>query len=147
MKTELLDVLKEELRSLDEAARILEYSFENCRKIEIKNEYTFPELDQLEAFTGRFARLSDMLIQKTFRLIDTIELEGEGTVRDRINSAEKKGLITSAELFAEIRIVRNDIAHEYNTEAVREIYKKTLDLTPCLLDSVKRIGRYCKKYR
>lgn len=146
MRAGFLEVLKDELKSVDEAAKILEYSFENCRRIGIKNEYSFPELDQIEAFTGRFARLSDMLIQKIFRLIDNIELEEEGTVRDRINGAEKKGLITSAELFAEIRIVRNDIAHEYKTEAVREIYKKTLELTPCVLDSVKRVRKYCKKY-
>ena len=43
--------------------------------------------------TSRFARLSDIIIQKIFRLIESLELEEPGTVRDRINQAEKWGII------------------------------------------------------
>ncbi|MHC4269489.1 MAG: hypothetical protein ACYSTS_13600 [Planctomycetota bacterium] len=89
--------------------------------------------------------MSDMLIQKVFRLIDKIEFDDEGTIRDRINRAEKKGLIESADTFIQIRIVRNDIAHEYHTENLKDIYKKVLELTPYLLNCVERIIVYCKK--
>ena len=99
MKKPLLDLLKRELKLLGDAEKILKYSFENCKKIGIKGKYILPELDQFEAFTGRFARLSDIVIQKIFRLIDRIDLEEEGTVRDRINRSEKKGLIKNADIF------------------------------------------------
>jgi len=141
----LIDLLKEELSTIHDAAEILEYSYKNCKKIGVKEGYSLTELDHFEAFTSRFARLSDIVIQRVFRLIDRIELEDEGTVRDRINRAEKKGLIESADTFVQIRIVRNDIAHEYHIEALRDIYKKTLELSPYILDSVERIKEYCKK--
>ncbi len=142
----MYDLLREELKLLDDASAILSYSYENCKKIGIKEEYTIEDLDQFEAFTSRFARLSDILIQKIFRLIDQIELEEAGTIRDRINRAEKRGIIESADTFVQIRIVRNDIAHEYHTEALKDIYKKVIELSPHLLDSVKEIKEFCKKY-
>ncbi len=89
--------------------------------------------------------MSDMLIQKVFRLLDKIELEDEGTLRDRINREEKKGLIESADIFIQIRIVRNDTAHEYHIETLENIYKKVLELTPYLLNCTEKIRAYCKK--
>lgn len=146
MTNNLLSLLKEELVALEGATEILQYSYEICKKIGIKEQPTFDEMDRFEAFTSRFARLSDILIQKMCRLIDQIDLEDGGSVRDRINRAEKKGLIESADVFTQIRIVRNDIAHEYHTEALNDIYRKALELTPYLFDSVKRIKEYSKRY-
>ena len=96
--------------------------------------------------TSRFARLSDLLIQKIFRLIEQIDLEPGGTVRDRINKAEKKGLINSADDFVKIRILRNNIAHEYLPEEIRALFEKVLKYTPDILDSVKRVNDHCKNY-
>jgi uncharacterized protein YutE (UPF0331/DUF86 family) len=134
------------INSLDDAAEILKYSQRNCTTIGLKQEYSFEEMDHLEAFTSRFARLSDIVIQKMFRIIDKIDLEDEGTVRDRINNAEKKGLIDNGETFGQIRIVRNDITHEYHSENLKEIFRMALDLTPHLLSCVNNIKIYCKKY-
>jgi len=60
------------------------------------------------------------------------------------NRAEKKGLIDSADIFIQIRIVRNDIAHEYHIETLRDIYKKVLELAPYLLKCVEKIRGYFK---
>jgi len=143
---DLLDLLKEEQVLLDSATDIFLYSYSQCRDMGIKEEYSYGELDKLEALTSRFARLSDLLVQKIFRLIDRIDLEDVGTVRDRINRAEKKGLIEDADVFVQIRVLRNDIAHEYLPDAVKEIYKKVLDLSPGLIDSVQRVKGYCRRY-
>ena len=89
MSDNLLDLLQEQLEVLGSAADILAYSYEQCGKIGIKPVYTYEELDKIESFTSRFARLSDILTQKLFRLIARIELEDSGTVRDRINQAER----------------------------------------------------------
>lgn len=146
MIKDLLDLLKEEQVLLDSATDIFLYSYSQCRDMGIKEEYSYGELDKLEALTSRFARLSDLLVQKIFRLIDRIDLEDVGTVRDRINRAEKKGLIEDADVFVQIRVLRNDIAHEYLPDAVKEIYKKVLDLSPGLIDSVQRVKGYCRRY-
>ena len=139
-------LLLKELKVLDDARDVLVYSFNKCSAIGIKENYQPEELESFESFTGRFARLSDILIQKIFRLVDELDLDSQGTIRDRINRAEKKELIVSSDLFVEIRIVRNDIAHEYLPEAIRDIFVKVLSLTPHLLDGVERTKSYCRKY-
>ena len=104
------------------------------------------EMESLEALTSRFSRLSDIIIQKVFRTIDILDLEDEGTVRDRINRAEKKGIIKSADDFIDIRILRNEIAHEYKAETIYAIFSKVSKLSPVLLESVNTIMTYSKKY-
>lgn len=139
-------LLINELKVLDDAKELLLYSFNKCRAIGIKDKYEPEELESFESFTGRFARLSDILIQKIFRLVDELDLDSQGTIRDRINRAEKKELIASSDVFVEIRMVRNDIAHEYLPEAIHDLFKKVLALTPHLLDGVERTRTYCLKY-
>jgi hypothetical protein len=146
VKTKLVLLLHEELDLMDKAANIMDYSFQKCKEIGIKEEYSYDELDRFESLTSRFARLSDILIQKLFRVIDQLELESEGTVRDRINRAEKKEIIKSANNFVTIRVLRNQIAHEYIPEEIRGMFKKVLKYVPDLLDSVKRVKNYCKKF-
>ncbi len=145
MKDDLLELLSKELRLLEDSTVILKHSYGNCKKIGIQEDYVIEDLDQFEAFTSRFARMSDMLIQKVFRSLDRIELEDEGTIRDRINRAEKKGLIESADIFIQIRIVRNDISHEYHVDTLKDIYKKVLEFTPYLFDCTEKVREYCEK--
>jgi uncharacterized protein YutE (UPF0331/DUF86 family) len=143
MKTELTALLKQELIWMQNAADVLDYSYKICAAIGIKDAYSLAELDHFEALTSRFARLSDIVLQKLLRLIDEIDLESPGTVRDRINRAEKKQLIASAETFIEIRLLRNSIAHEYQNAVIVEIFQRVLKLTPELLNAVGRIKNYC----
>ena len=131
-----------ELKLLDEAAKILVYSYKACREIGIKESYALEELDKLEALTSRFARTSDMLIQRIFRLINVLELEIPGSTIDRINRAEKRNLISSGEVFKEIRYLRNEIAHEYLPMAIEQMFKEVLRLTPHIIDSVERIQKW-----
>ena len=138
-------LLQKELRLLEDARQVLDYSFAKCSRIGIKSEYSPEELESFESLCSRFARLSDIMTQKIFRLLAEIALEHPGTVRDRINRAEKWNLVESAERFVAIRIVRNDIAHEYMPEAIRDIFKKVMDLTPDLLKSVALTKAYCTR--
>lgn len=146
MTEKLKLLLISELKLLNDANEVLTYSFNKCSNIGIKESYQPEELESFESFTGRFARLSDILIQKIFRLIDELDLDTQGTVRDRINRAEKKELIVSSDVFIEIRMIRNEIAHEYLPEAIHDMFGKVLVLTPNLLDAVVRTMEYCLKY-
>lgn len=68
-----------------------------------------------------------------------------GTIRDRLNRAEKKELISSTDEFVEIRKLRNDITHEYMPEEMFKIFEKVMQYTPVLKDTVSRIKKYCRK--
>jgi hypothetical protein len=140
-----LELLQREMTLLLDANKMLDYSYEKCKNIGSKETYTLDELDKFEALTSRFARVSDILIQKIFRLLDILELEQPGSVIDRIHRSEKREVIASADIFKEIRYLRNDIAHEYVPDAVEEIFKKVLELTPFILKSVQKVEEYVKK--
>lgn len=139
MSSDERELLQMELKMLKEAGEVLEYSYNTCNRIGLNKRHTFAEMDKFEALTSRFARTSDIMVQKIFRLIDAVELELPGSVIDRINRAEKRGDISSAETFREIRRLRNDIAHEYILESIDQLYKKAMELTPDLLDSVNKV--------
>lgn len=138
-------LLKQNLDLLDEFIELLKYSYALCSGIGIKISYSFDELDKFEALTSRFARISDIVLQKVFRLIDILELESDGTVIDRINRAEKREIIDSADIFKKIRSLRNDIAYKYVNEEIRKIFEKVLIYTPELLATIEKAKRYCKK--
>jgi len=147
MKQKFSILLAQQLPLLEDAAKMLAISQQRCKQIGIKENYTIDELEKFEALTSRFVRLCDFIIQKMLRLIDEIDLETQGTVRDRIHRAEKKGLIKSAEQFADCRLLRNEIAHEYTQTKILKIFKNVLEMTPNLLDSVENIKQYCQHYQ
>jgi hypothetical protein len=140
------EALGQERVSLNNARDILRYSYEKCLQIGIKSEFNYEELESFEALTSRFARLSDMIIQKIFRFFEVLDLEEQGTIRDRINRAERKGIIESADDFIQARILRNEIAHEYESEHLYEIFQRVIELSPVLLESVDRILEYSQQY-
>ncbi|MCP4108492.1 MAG: hypothetical protein GY749_23590 [Desulfobacteraceae bacterium] len=143
---DIRESLRNELSALKNARDVLCYSYEKCARIGVKLDLTYEELESFEALTSRFARLSDIIIQKIFRLFDILELEDHGTVRDRINRAEKREAVKSADDFIQIRILRNEIAHEYKPETFYEIFEQVMDKTPTLLKSVDKIINYSEKY-
>ncbi|MDQ3018969.1 MAG: hypothetical protein M3R36_00110 [Bacteroidota bacterium] len=148
MKVESLNYIKYDLKSLDQMINSLDIAFNICKNIGEKNSYTEEEFMYFDVLTSRFSRLSDYIIQKAIRTIDKIDEEDAGTVRDRLNRAEKKELISSTDEFVEIRNLRNDITHEYIPEEMSEIFNGVMRYTPILKDSVERIKKYCKeKYK
>ena len=118
MTKDFLEILKKELLSLAKSTQLLTGSYEKCRNIGEKSDYSASELEAFEALTARFSRLSDLLLQKIFRLIDALELVDEGTILDRINRAEKRGIVISAQQYKKLRLLRNTIVHEYESDEI-----------------------------
>ena len=95
-----------ELKKLDLARDVLTYFYKKCVTVHIGPTLNPEQLESFEALTSRFARLSDIVTQRIFRYLDTLGLEESGTTRDRINRAEKRGVISSADEFIQIRMLR-----------------------------------------
>lgn len=138
----LLAILEKDISELEKAAATLQYSYDKCNAVDLMDGLDQNTLESFEALTGRFARLSDMLIQKVFRTIDMIELDSSGTIRDRIHRAEKKHMIDNSSIMIDIRLLRNEISHEYSSDTIHAIFEKVLHLTPLLLNNVDSTIRY-----
>jgi len=109
-------VLAENLSSMDRSITWLKRSYAKCFRIGIKESYTEEEFDDFENLVGRYARTIDVIVNKVFRSIDAVELEDGGTMIDVANRAEKRGIVESADRVRDLKGLRNDIVHAYETE-------------------------------
>lgn len=135
--------LKQEWLLLKEARNIFLYSVESCAEYAEENKnYSLQDADKMEAYTSRFARLLDIYIQKILRLIDKINLNDTGTLRDIIYRAEKRGLIANAEKLIQLKIYRNEIAHDYIPSNVRNIFFEIKAHQQFLLETISLTENY-----
>lgn len=96
---------------------------------------TAEQLANVEAFSSRFARTVDLLVNKVLRSLDWVEMKTEGTLLDVVNRAEKRGFIERALELREMKDVRNIIAHDYAGVKAAEIFAYCRDQKP-RLDSI-----------
>ncbi|MBI4523182.1 MAG: hypothetical protein HY695_05140 [Deltaproteobacteria bacterium] len=116
-------LLRDSLAELDQARLHLSFSYQRVRNLSAKREDWLPEdLEKIEAYTSRFARLVDLLTNKALRAVFRYELEPAETVLDRLNLAEKRGFVDRAEVLRVLKENRNVIAHDYAGVAVEEIF-------------------------
>ena len=73
-------LLRQTLDGLEKTAVWLRRSQALCAPIDVRGEPDEEECDALEALASRYARASDMLVQRAFRGIDRVELEDPGSV-------------------------------------------------------------------
>lgn len=134
MSKELLETYK---RKLTKALKHLEYSYNKIKSAPIEAPLDDEELEIMESFTARMARVSDIFITKYLRLLVSFEDPAfEGSVRDICNFAEKLGHIESADLWVEIRNIRNATAHEYEEEDLLKFLERSKHLCPTVLTTV-----------
>ena len=141
-----IDVLRENIDTLNLSAEWVQRSYEQTNRIEPKINYTIEEFDKLENLASRYARTTDMLVNKVLRSIDTVELEDIGTIIDIMNRAEKRGIVPSAELLHTIKDLRNNIVHEYKIAEITIFFADVKKYTPLLLEIIKNVNKYCEKY-
>jgi uncharacterized protein YutE (UPF0331/DUF86 family) len=140
-----IDVLRENIETLNLSLKRLMYSYTICGKISLKEAYSEEEFMSFEAMASRYARTTDMLVNKALRSVDTVESEDIGTIIDIMNRAEKRG-IASAELLHRIKDLRNSIAHEYVTENLTGFFGNVLEYTPLLKSVIEKLNEYCSRY-
>ncbi|MEQ8905762.1 hypothetical protein [Ekhidna sp.] len=122
---------------LNKSIEALDYSFNKCVAIGLKKDYTLDESETFEALTSRFARTSDIFTQKYLRCFFELIEEYPNTMIDMLNNAEKKGLINQTDALLDARKLRNDIAHEYWIENLKQKFAECLKLSPIMIGEVK----------
>ena len=149
MVEHLTRLLQGQLVLMKAASHVLEESRTRVAAVanRLGGELTVAERESCEALTSRFARLNDFLVQRVFRTLDQIELADEGSVLDRLQRAEARGLITTAERWRELRLLRNAIAHDYLIESADRVLTEALAAARELTDAVQRVIRYVETKR
>ena len=141
-----LQNLSRDLDVLEKSLYWLRRSFGICTKIGVKPAYSDDELDAIETLTSRYARTSDIIIQKVFRSIDKVEFEDSGTMIDVVNRAHKRGLFDSVDEIRKIKDLRNKIAHEYAREDIESVFEEVIGFTPEILVIAARVLAYSTRY-
>ena len=123
----------------------LSHSYDESAKIDLNRAYQVSDVDTLETLTSRFARSIDFLVRKVWRAIDAAEFESQGTLIDVVNRAHKRGLFDDMDVVQQIKEIRNDIAHEYLNERLKELFADVVKATPALLNLIQRTITYCEQ--
>ena len=137
-------LLLEELGDLKRMASHLSRSLDRCADIGATGGVDDLFDEKVEAFTGRFARTADMLVNKALRTLDRHELEPSGSMLDVLQRAEKRGIIKSARDLRTIKNLRNAIAHDYAGENLSETVDLCRQWTPVLLQAVRDFDSYVR---
>jgi len=145
MNRNSISVLKENKDYLLSSLAWLKRSYNQCKNIGIKEEYTAVEYDSYENLTSRFARTTDLLVNKVMRSIDVAELLEPGSLIDTVNRAASRGIINSTEQIRYLKDLRNEIAHEYEPETLAELFTAVLESVPDLIQLSERTIEYCER--
>ena len=135
--------LQTALAELTQARRHLDYSFQQVAGLPDDLQGATPaQLESVEAFSSRFARTVDLLVNKVLRSLDRVELLPPGTLIDVVNRAEKRGLVARATDLREMKDVRNIIAHDYAGAKAAEIFAYCREQQPALVAVCNRVEVY-----
>lgn len=128
------NLINKVLNDLDKAAGHLRYSYAKVSRFDFKKSWSEEELETLESFSSRFARYSDLIVSRYFRLlIKDKDPAFRGSTIDLLNMAEKYGWISSALTWRRIRELRNIAAHEYAADDYRSLYTEVFNLASELI--------------
>jgi uncharacterized protein YutE (UPF0331/DUF86 family) len=139
-------LLEQALAELSQARVHLDYSFQQVASLpESLADASPDQLESAEAFSSRFARVVDLLVNKVLRTLDRAELLPQGTLLDVVNRAEKRGFVARAADLREMKDVRNIIAHDYAGAKAAEILAYCREQKPGLDAICDRAAAYAGK--
>jgi len=130
------NILETTSSRLKKAIHHLEYSYNKVQQLPINySEMDDEIMETWESFSSRFGRAADIFMMKYIRTLILCGDPGfQGTLRDRLNKAEKMRIIADATQWLEIRELRNVAAHEYHDDDLTAYYKKLLEYAPIILE-------------
>jgi hypothetical protein len=140
----IIDLVQSEWELLQAAVDTLQLSIRKCQLIGIKESYTFEELESFDSLTSKFNRTSDIFVQKVLRSVWMLLHESFIPFIDMMNKSEKMLMLRSADKMIEIRDLRNQIAHEYIPEAIRDLIPEVIELTSQLIENIENCRRFMK---
>lgn len=97
----------------------------------------------VELLINRFGRLQDLVGSKIIDLFLRVQEENIDslTMLDKLHKLEKLKIIEDVQVWKEMRLVRNNIAHEYpdHPEIMAQYLNRIFYLTPALLEILENL--------
>ena len=137
---QLQELLQAEWQLLHASVETLLMSVEKCRKIGVKDEYSFEEQESFDSLTSKFSRASDLFTQKVIRTSWLLLHESFVPFIDMMNICVKMNMLHSTDEMIGIRDMRNQIAHEYIPDALIELVPEVTEMTQQLVENI----NYCR---
>lgn len=103
--------------------------------------------ERLEAFSARFARLQDTVMDKLLPRLLAAAGEAIGSAIDNLNRADRLGLVERPEEWVALRQLRNRLVHEYMEDAgeFASVLNGVLRLSGELIEAVGRIRQFAQR--
>ena len=133
---QILELLQTEWQLLKASLETLQMSVDKCRKIGVKQEYSFEEQESFDSLTSKFSRTSDLFTQKVIRTSWLLLHESFVPFIDMMNVCVKMEMLKSTDEMIGIRDMRNQIAHEYIPEALRDLVPEVIEMTQQLVENI-----------
>lgn len=123
MREKTNKLIENSIEKVKKTIRLVNSSLMNLPEYEIDREYSDRELEPYDALSDRFTRAIETAI-KFFKSYERYMFANSSdSFRDLLNRMEKLGLITSTDLWFDMRNIRNRIVHDYLPEQLKEIYE------------------------
>jgi len=104
------------------AIELVEASLRKLAPYDANRVYLADEAEPYDALSDRFVRAVEVGL-KFFRSYERLLFAEESdTLRDRLNRMEKIHVVSSAEIWFQLRDVRNRIVHDYLPSDIKQIY-------------------------
>jgi len=122
MNKEYQILLEKSKQKVVSSVKLVEASLINLEKYEPEKTYNPKELEPYDALADRFIRAVESCIKffKTYQYY--LNAVSSDTYRDLLLAMEKQDIISTLELWIDMRDIRNRIVHDYLPQQVKSIY-------------------------
>ena len=141
------EIFCENLKLFNKSIFWLKRSLQRVKSIENFEKLTEEQLEIIETLMNRYSRAVDILINKVLRSLDYLELEESSRKLDIVIRAEKRGFVRDYNILIEMKDLRNELAHEYLEERLRDRLEEVMSKSRELVEIADEINRYVQKFR
>ena len=141
------EIFCENLKLFNKSIFWLKRSLQRVKSIENFEKLTEEQLEIIETLMNRYSRAVDILINKVLRSLDYLELEESSRKLDIVIRAEKRGFVRDYNILIEMKDLRNELAHEYLEERLRDRLEEVMSKSRELVEIADKINRYVQKFR
>ncbi len=139
------DLIYQAYKDLESSLKLLESSLEKYEPFKPEIFYSYEDLEYYDSLSFRYEKA----IEAAFHFFKTLEIylfgERSETYRKMLQRIEKLGLIENAEMYMEMKMLRNKVVHTYTPEKLEEIYSSIEKFGKLLLRDFQNVKKFMEE--